>query len=408
MFAAIKALTAKLILAISSVAITLLLLEYSIRLFFPQPINYYNFTLIQADGGGHMVLGLDASGRRERPKGYGPYIPNLSAKFGGVGVTINSYGWRDTEYSLEKPEAVTRIMVVGDSVTFGYGVQLQEIFSKVLERELNLQGAGHYQVISLGGAASNTYAQKNVIKDNVPIYAPDLVILAFNLNDIVPAGVFKGEGSGSSDVRSSSISRSILHLRKTLDRTFRSRSHLYFLFRERMKALLRQFAIASPAMVPLGAFDIESDYGVSAWRETSAALLDIASQLRKDKVKFLIMILPVEMQLSHQIADIYRREYGFVFADSLVNGKPQEIVADFARRHGIACVDLLPAFRKSPDEKKFFRIYGRSIDWNHPNPLGHKIIGEELKESLVTLGLLSDTNGRSGQGAFYNVKQAEP
>jgi lysophospholipase L1-like esterase len=331
-----------------------------------------------------MVLGSDISAHRQRPKGYGPYVPNLSTKFGGVTVTINSRGWRDAEYSLEKPEGVIRILVVGDSVTFGYGVQLEEVFSKVLERELNQRGKAHYQVLSLGGAAGNTYFQKNVIRDNVPIYAPDLVILAFNLNDIVPPEVFEKGDSHPSDVRSS-VSRSMLRLRKTLDGMFRSRSHLYFLFRERMKAILRQFAIASPVMVPMGAFDIESDYGLSAWGNTSAALLEIARQLQRDKVKFLIAILPVEMQLSGQIAEIYRREYGFVFADSLVNGKPQEMIVNFAKQHGIACVDLLPAFREDPDEKKFFRIYGGAIDWNHPNPLGHKIIAEELTKALSFL-----------------------
>jgi hypothetical protein len=236
----------------------------------------------------------------------------------------------------------------------------------------------------------------------VATYDPDLVILVFNLNDILPK-IFGRKTARSSDVDrpiSQSISRTILDVRRMLDTGFRSRSHLYFILRERMKVLLRQFGIASPTMVPLAAFDMESNSGLAAWQDTSGALLEIADQLDRDKVKFLIAVLPVDMQLSPKIADIYRREYGFVFDDSLVNGMPQKIVADFARRHGIACVDLLPSFRKGPQEQKFFRIYGGSIDWNHPNRLGHKIIGEQLKTAVHSLGVDTGLSGKAGRRSF--------
>ena len=398
-FAVVKAAMGKVLLVVFSTGIILLLLEFSIRWFLPQPINHYNFTLIQAEGGGEMVLGSNISAGRQKTKGYGPYIPNLSINFGGVRVTINSRGWRDDEYSLEKPQSVTRVMVVGDSVAFGYGVKLEETFPKVLERGLNSRGPGRYEVISLGGAGGNTYSQSRLIKENVAIYDPDLVILAFNLNDILPK-IFGRKTARSSNVKRSilrSISRASLDVRRTLDTRFRSRSHLYFLLRERMKVLLRQFRIASPTMVPLAAFAMESDSGIAAWRDTSGALLEIADQSKRDKVKFLIAVLPVDMQLSPDIADIYRREYGFVFDDSLVNGIPQKIIADFARQHGIACIDLLPSFQKDPQEKKFFRIYGGSIDWNHPNRLGHRIIGEQLKNAVHSLGAGTGLNGKAGR-----------
>ena len=392
-------------LMLVSVGIALLLLEFGIRLFFPQPLNYYNFTFVQAEGAGEMVLGAELYSGKKR-MGNGPYRPNLSMQFGGVAVNINSHGWRDSEYSLQKPDGITRIMVVGDSVTFGYGVQLEEMFTKVLEQELNRQGDRRYEVISQGGAGANTYYQRNAIRINAPIYTPDLVILAFNLNDILPKQIFRKAADSSSDIRQS-ISRAILRLRSTLDETLRSRSHLYFIFRARAKIVLRQFGIVSPTLVRLAAFDIESAYGIAAWQETRTVLLEIASQLRKDRIPFLLAILPLEMQLSEQIADIYRREYGFAFADSLVAGKPQEIIKDFAEQHRIAYVDLLPAFRKRSEEKTFFRIYGGSVDYNHPNPLGHRIIAEEIKSALTHLVLPPNGNGQSGRRSLAKVHHRE-
>jgi lysophospholipase L1-like esterase len=385
----IKAATGRILLILASVSATLCLLELTIRHFYPQPIGDYNFTLIQADGGGEMVLGHRVPTVARRPHGYGPYLPNLATKFGGVPITINSRGWRDTEHVFAKPEDLTRIMVVGDSVAFGYGVELHDMFSKVLEREVNGQGAARYEVMTFGGAGGNTYAQKKIIADNVPLYNPDWVVIAFNLNDILPdrtkkQSAFSG-GSGNSVVRAMNRAR------RNLDATFRGRSHLYFLFRERSKVLLRRFGVASPAMIPLPAFELEDDRSASAWHDTSAALVEIAGELQKQGIPLLLVILPVDIQMSSEVAAMYRQQFGFRFADSLIDGLPQRMIAEFARRHGIACVDLLPAFRRRSGENVFFRVHGGIVDWNHPNRTGHRIIGEELASALKTFAVAGES-----------------
>jgi lysophospholipase L1-like esterase len=376
----IKNATGRIFLILVSVSLTLCLLELLIRRFHPQPISSYNFTLIQVQGGGEMVLGHRVPTVAERPAGYGPYVPNLTTRFGGVPVTINSRGWRDTEHVLKKPANLQRIMVVGDSVTFGYGVELEDMFSKVLEREVNRNGPRRYQVMTFGGAGGNTNTQKKIIADNVPLYKPDLVILAFNLNDILPSRSKKQ--TRLSESSRDSLVRSMNRLRRKLDATFRGRSHLYFLLRERTKVLLRGFGIASPAMVPLPAFELESDYAASAWRDTSETLLEIAGALRKQKIPLLLVILPLDIQMSLEVAAMYRAQFGFRFSDSLIEGMPQRTIAAFARRHAIECMDLLPAFRRHSEENRFFRVHGGVVDWNHPNRTGHRIIGEELARAL--------------------------
>jgi hypothetical protein len=177
----LKAVTGPIFLSVTALAVTLCLLEILIRYFDPQPIRYYNFTHIQAAGGAEMVLGHRIPTVAEKLEGYGPYIPKLSTNFGGVHISINSRGWRDAEHVLEKRDDVTRITVVGDSVAFGYGVEFAETFSKVLEREVNRRGVGQYEVMTFVGEGCNTYSQKNIIHRMVPLYRPDLVIIAFNL-----------------------------------------------------------------------------------------------------------------------------------------------------------------------------------------------------------------------------------
>ena len=51
--------------------------------------------------------------------------------------SINSLGFRDRrEYSLEKPPNTFRILVLGDSVTFGHGTLDDTTYPYLLEQQL--------------------------------------------------------------------------------------------------------------------------------------------------------------------------------------------------------------------------------------------------------------------------------
>jgi hypothetical protein len=52
-----------------------------------------------------------------------------------VTYQINSYGLRDREFPLEKPPNTYRILMLGDSYTFGIGSNLEDTFSKRLEKK---------------------------------------------------------------------------------------------------------------------------------------------------------------------------------------------------------------------------------------------------------------------------------
>ena len=49
------------------------------------------------------------------------HVPNSEADLMGVNVKINSVGLRDYEYPFEKNDSTLRILVLGDSQTFGWG-----------------------------------------------------------------------------------------------------------------------------------------------------------------------------------------------------------------------------------------------------------------------------------------------
>lgn len=115
-------------------------------------------------------------GHEHRPNGKGVYM--------GVPVQINSMGLRDREYPLARTKGVTRILMLGDSVTFGWGVKAEDTPSKLLEKSLNagLAKPG-YEVINTGVGNYNTAMEVAYFLDRGRRYNPDIVILNYFIND---------------------------------------------------------------------------------------------------------------------------------------------------------------------------------------------------------------------------------
>ena len=103
-------------------------------------------------------------------------------------ITTNSFGMRDHEYTLTKPENITRIAVIGDSVAFGYkknpsALPLEETFPKILESELNIVYPKQYEVLNFAVTGYNAAQEEIVLKTKVLQFDPDIVILAYVSND---------------------------------------------------------------------------------------------------------------------------------------------------------------------------------------------------------------------------------
>ncbi len=110
--------------------------------------------------------------------------PGLEALFKGVQIRINSHGYRDRERTLEKPAGTWRIAVLGDSVTFGWGVHLEDTFTQKMEQRLNQRPDGQqYEVLNFGVPAYNTAQEVADFAARGLAYDPDVVLLVFVDND---------------------------------------------------------------------------------------------------------------------------------------------------------------------------------------------------------------------------------
>ncbi|MGB0578792.1 MAG: SGNH/GDSL hydrolase family protein, partial [Limisphaerales bacterium] len=94
-------------------------------------------------------------------------------------LLINSKGLRDREYPYEKTPGTKRILVLGDSYTWGYGVGNNERFTDFLEQQLE-----ECEVLNSGVSGYGTDQEYLWFRSEGVKYQPDLVILAFFvLND---------------------------------------------------------------------------------------------------------------------------------------------------------------------------------------------------------------------------------
>jgi len=119
------------------------------------------------------------------------HAPNLNAQLMGVEVSTNSFGYRDSEYSKEKQPGIYRILLLGDSLTLGWGAENSCTFARLLETWLNdkLTKDGsktRVQVINTGIGNYNTSQELASFEAKGQTFKPDMVILNYFINDAEP------------------------------------------------------------------------------------------------------------------------------------------------------------------------------------------------------------------------------
>jgi hypothetical protein len=113
------------------------------------------------------------------------HIPGAGGLIVGIPVTLNSFGFRGPETAKEKPDDVTRIAVVGDSIVFGQGVQDDETLPAALESILNRESKSpKYQVMNSGVRGYNIINDSVHVRLKVMPLKPDGIVLGITeIND---------------------------------------------------------------------------------------------------------------------------------------------------------------------------------------------------------------------------------
>jgi hypothetical protein len=98
----------------------------------------------------------------------------------GGHVQTNGLGFRERSFSMEKPAGTYRVAVLGDSFTFGNGLEVDERYTERLQAWLP-QG---YEVLNFGAPGANTPQHLHTLRSRVLPADPDFVLLQWFVNDI--------------------------------------------------------------------------------------------------------------------------------------------------------------------------------------------------------------------------------
>ena len=112
---------------------------------------------------------------------------NYDGWFAGVPVHIDNLGLRDPrDYDLAKAPNTFRILVLGDSVTFGHGSLYETTYPRLLEHRLrSWKPDVDWQVWNAAVPGYNTGQELAQLLEVGPRLQPDLVVVGFFENDII-------------------------------------------------------------------------------------------------------------------------------------------------------------------------------------------------------------------------------
>ncbi len=271
-------------------------------------------------------------------------------RVGGHPVAINRQGFRDRDFGPRTP-GVFRILVLGDSVTFGHGQPEAAGFVRRLEEGLRRDGQ-RVEVLNGGIPGWSTYQQRRFYESEGDALAPDLVLVAFVLNDVTE------------------IQRGLIEL--DLERGLRLVRWLNWLA-ERSAAVAGLKRAYAAAFAPN---ERQVDHVLQLARRSDAPEVRRAMQQTQAELARLI-----ETSRARGAAlGLVLLPFRFQLVDASLDA-PQRRLAAFAREAGIAVLDTRPALAAHDPDAVL-------MDADHLTPLGHRIVAEEITAWLRREGLL--------------------
>ena len=109
--------------------------------------------------------------------------PGQSGRFAkqqfDTSVEINQHGLRDRDYPLQRVEGMERVLVLGDSFTWGFGVEQEQVFTEVIEKSRQ-----DVEVINAGVSGYSPDQELIWLREQGMRFQPDLVLLVLSGNDV--------------------------------------------------------------------------------------------------------------------------------------------------------------------------------------------------------------------------------
>lgn len=315
---------AGIIISIASLLLSIGAVELIIRAVDPLGISYYE------------LAGDYARDKLADDQLIFKHKPSWETRYGDVLVTYNERGLRDRPI-LPKAAGEYRILALGDSVTFGSGVDQDKTFAARLEPLL--QGGLHrpVRVINSGVGGYNTVQEVTYFKQEGITLQPDLVMLTYVQNDIeVNKGPFNPWGQSS--VWGKSLPDMVMIMV----------GKLWF-----YRLIHHTYNYAMPKLQPTLA--TTSPQKGMGWHQSMAALHELVAMCEERKIPLILFF-----RRSHP------DENKLLFEDVVHHA------------HGAQVKDMAPWYN-GLDE---FTLVNSKVD-GHPNAEGHRVMAEHMANDII-------------------------
>ncbi len=278
-----------------------------------------------------------------------------------VDYRVNALGMRDVERVLEKPNGALRIALLGDSITFGLGVPREQTFAALLETSLRARLADDaIEVWNFGVYGYDTVQELAQLELAAAPAEPDLAVVVFFLNDLVPT-YYENAGSSPATtwIRRLGLSASDPGTWKRpiskLMRGLRAVSHLARVASAGAFLQLRKKAVE-------GIMRDQFDPRCNGWREFEVALALMQDLARRKGIELHVALHPYLLAMDGS--------YDWV--------EEEAQVMDLCRRMGLPCHD----FRERYPDQDRRKWYVHQSD-THPNAAAHALYAGFLEEVLA-------------------------
>jgi GDSL-like Lipase/Acylhydrolase family len=272
----------------------------------------------------------------KHPTGYAPVKNRL-----GVGPR-NSRGYRDDERTIPKPPGVRRVLSIGDSFAWGFGVEYGDAYPQRLERSLIRRRHERWEVVNLAVPGLNSVQEAAQLTREGFQYEPDVVVLGYVLNDSEDEGAAEVRRAADWEAHQNRRARQpVALLRFVGDRLFATAEN-----RRRVTSYRSMYAEDAPG-----------------WVAGQKALRAMAGECRARGIPFVVLIFPLfgnPLDDSYPFAEIHRK------------------VAAVVKGAGGRAIDLLPAYRGL----RWDMLVVNGERDEHPNEIAHRIATGVLLHDL--------------------------
>ena len=302
--------------------------------------------------------------------------------------TTNSRGLRGSrEYAVPRLGGVRRVLVLGDSFAWGFGVEDHEVFTAVLERNMP-----DTEVINLGVTGYQLPLEFQYLQEEGMRYEPDVVVIAICQNDLgaSPGGPFVARGVGDARRQKDPSGTSGTHLSRRLKRSLYRHSYLHAACVDGVNAnkTLTRAAVRLGLKEELAGFerlDINLhaamlEYPREVQESVERAKVDLLrfdSFLRKRGARLIIALIPSLQAVDRRALSRTLAYMRYAVTDFDLD-KPYRMLERYATAHGIVVCSPIQDFRRlHHDGNRLFLRHDL-----HFNALGHRTFADALEPLL--------------------------